>query len=427
MKDLKTRILSADYKKRFRQLIAAGICIFAIGGGTSAVLLHTVDANAFSRGVNMQQGMPGAQGQDGTQGQPGGDANSGNGNFSGQVPGNGGFGGQGQDGSNGQNPGGSNGQNPGNDNSGNQLPDQRPGRFDMNGNQNAPDADSDSQLPDDKKDSQSSEKQQNSQSSDNKQENQKSADNQTDTSKKQGDNAAAGSFWTDNNAQSATPMNAVKVETPANYMPGIQVGGMDEQEMTGGVQNMRGQQGATGGQDMRGQQGMNGDHCMNGGRMDGGRMHHAGFVSRVLNNSNVSIASKIAVLATTILGIIWAILMWLTIVFYVFRTSVFSGMNKVLWTVLAAVGHVFALIAFLIVRSIVNERCERCETWQDAGSEYCSNCGNAMSTNCPNCNASVSFHDAWCASCGTRLKLKDESEAENVDEKAVPAGDGAEL
>ena len=55
MKNFRSRILSVDYGKRFRLLLAAGLCILIIGGGASAILLHTVDANALGGSTQIEQ------------------------------------------------------------------------------------------------------------------------------------------------------------------------------------------------------------------------------------------------------------------------------------------------------------------------------------------------------------------------------------
>ena len=410
MKDFKTRILSADYKKRFRQLIAAGICIFAIGGGTSAVLLHTVDAQAFTgmqqiRGnENLNQTMPGGNGGQGGNTLPDGNGQSGGNTLpdgNNQQGGNALPGGNDSSaGSGGNDFGYRNGRGYGGRGFGNGGTPQGNADFTAPDNGQNADAPGINTPPSDNSQSSGTDNSQKN-APDNSQKNASDSAQNKDTDNSR--NAGSGSTQKDGAPGTGTVMPAVMNTTAAtgntnttaatgNTMPeaGEETGAGFVGSMQAAAMN-RGGMGA-GGREMNG---------------FGGRMNRAGFLQRVLGNANVSIASKIAVLATTILGIIWAILTWLTIVFYVFRTSVFSNMNRVLWTVLAAVGHVFALIAFFIVRSFVKERCENCESWQEAGAEYCTSCGSQMRTSCPNCGASVSWKDAWCASCGTSLKKKE--------------------
>ena len=153
-----------------------------------------------------------------------------------------------------------------------------------------------------------------------------------------------------------------------------------------------------------------GDRSMNGG---GHGMHHGGFLMQVLHSNRTSLASKIAVVATTILGFLWVILAWLTIVCYLFRSSTFSRMNPALWTVLGIIGNVFALIAFFIVRSILRIRCAGCGSWQDIDQAYCSSCGKKLQHVCAACGATVSQDAAYCARCGAEQTVS--SQIEEID------------
>jgi hypothetical protein len=281
MKDMRTRILSANYGKLFRMLIASGICIFLIGGGASAIMLHTLDANAFAKGSQPQLQQPG----------------EGPGEMNGGQQGNGNLGDGGQQGQPGNMPGNNGGQFRG--------PDGHHGQGSMgnNGDMQAPPQGNDSQ-----------------------------------------------------------------------------------------------------------------------GNFGGHGMHHDSFLHRILSNSQISIATKIVVLATTVLGILWAILTWLTIVCYLYRSSTFSGMNRVLWTVLGAIGSVLTLIAFFIVRSFLKARCENCGSWQDNDQTFCTTCGSMMRRDCPGCGTSVAQNAAFCPSCGRAMTADKANSEDSNSDSTVPAG-----
>lgn len=123
----------------------------------------------------------------------------------------------------------------------------------------------------------------------------------------------------------------------------------------------------------------------------------------ILHNNQISIVTKIVILATTILGILWLLVVWYTIVCYLYRSSTFSRMNRTLWTILGIFGGILALLAFFIARSILKVRCENCDAWQDAEQAYCTDCGAALQQNCPGCGASVSQNAAYCPSCGKEM------------------------
>lgn len=323
-------------------MIAAGICILVIGGGTSAVLLHTTGTHSLSGPPQMQQ-----------------DNGYGD-NNGGQFPGDGNQGIQRPDGNMGNDNNGSeafghghNGHGPMDNNDNNGMPPQQD-----NGTQTP---DSDQSMPGNKQ-----------------QDKQDNNDNDDSSTKET-------SILT--TSVQLNELLTTKTQAPANQPDSNQsFAGPDM-----GDRSMNGY-------------GMNG-HGMMGNDMDhhdmgGHGMHHGSFLMQVLHSNQISLASKIAVLATAVLGFLWLILAWFTIVCYLYQTSTFSRMNPAIWTLLGIIGSVFALIAFFIARSILRIKCAVCGSWQDIGQAYCNACGSKLQRICEACGAAVSQDAAYCASCG---------------------------
>lgn len=298
MKNFRSRILSVDYGKRFRLLLAAGLCILIIGGGASAILLHTVDANALGGSTQIEQENSAGRQPPGTA-QP--------------------YGGH--------------------------------GRFGNDGKQHLPDQNS---TPDTQEGNGASP------------ENGANNDNNTGNSNN--------SSKSGNTSQDANTTGAIAQVASYQQTAGGNMGSMGN--MGGGF---------------------------DGVRMDGRGGHHGHFLSMILHNNQISIVTKIVILATTILGILWLLAVWYTIVCYLYRSSTFSRMNRTLWTILGIFGGILALLAFFIARSILKVRCENCDAWQDAEQAYCTDCGAALQQNCPGCGASVSQNAAYCPSCGKEM------------------------
>lgn len=98
---------------------------------------------------------------------------------------------------------------------------------------------------------------------------------------------------------------------------------------------------------------------------------------------------------------LFALAYWLLIAAWLFQASTKAYMCSVLWTVLGLFFNLFAVIAFLVVRSLQSV-CWGCGTYQKEA-EYCRNCGAEMSIKCAECGTVVKPLDLYCSHCGKEL------------------------
>ncbi len=98
---------------------------------------------------------------------------------------------------------------------------------------------------------------------------------------------------------------------------------------------------------------------------------------------------------------LFALAYWLLIAAWLFQASTKAYMFSLLWTVLGLFFNLFAVIAFLVVRSLQSV-CPSCGTYQKEA-EYCRNCGAEMSTKCVECGTVVKPLELYCPNCGKEL------------------------
>lgn len=105
-----------------------------------------------------------------------------------------------------------------------------------------------------------------------------------------------------------------------------------------------------------------------------------------------------------------ALAYWLLIAAWLYQAAAKASMAELLWAALGFFFNIFAVIAFVIVRSL-QPVCPGCGVRQKAAA-YCRTCGTAMKRKCPGCGASADAEDAYCSHCGKALKNDKDSETE---------------
>lgn len=124
-----------------------------------------------------------------------------------------------------------------------------------------------------------------------------------------------------------------------------------------------------------------------------------------LDITEPSLGAKITVGITGLLGCLAGAAFWLLIAAWLYQKAVLSGMNGLFWGLLGLGGNVFAVVAFLLVRSFIRRKCPACGHWQKNGS-FCCACGTKMKQVCPACGAECEIDDVFCANCGSSIQGK---------------------
>ena len=106
------------------------------------------------------------------------------------------------------------------------------------------------------------------------------------------------------------------------------------------------------------------------------------------------------------------LIMWLILVFWVYRDAERRGMNGVLWALLVFFGIFIGLIIYLIVRSeefprqIASEPTQSCPSCSKIVVQkytFCPHCGTRLKSVCPSCDKPVSSEWKACPYCGEKL------------------------
>lgn len=80
------------------------------------------------------------------------------------------------------------------------------------------------------------------------------------------------------------------------------------------------------------------------------------------------------------------------------------GMNRVLWTIVAAfIPNALGIILYFILRQPLRTACPRCETAVQPAFNFCPRCSFKLSPSCPQCQRMVGVNDVYCPYCGTSL------------------------
>ena len=94
---------------------------------------------------------------------------------------------------------------------------------------------------------------------------------------------------------------------------------------------------------------------------------------------------------------------WLLVPAWLFQASVRARMNTLVWPLLGLLWSLWGLILFLVIRSLLRQRCAACGTWQRKAS-FCTACGRSFHVTCPSCGADCSPDDRHCGRCGASLQ-----------------------
>jgi hypothetical protein len=89
---------------------------------------------------------------------------------------------------------------------------------------------------------------------------------------------------------------------------------------------------------------------------------------------------------------------------YVFADAKRRGMNHVLWTLLAIfIPNAIGIILYFILRDPLPVPCPSCGAPAKKGHAYCAGCGTAVRVACPQCRQPVEPGWRNCARCGAAL------------------------
>ena len=89
---------------------------------------------------------------------------------------------------------------------------------------------------------------------------------------------------------------------------------------------------------------------------------------------------------------------------YVFGDARRRGMNHVLWTLLAIfIPNAIGVILYFILRDPIPVPCPSCGALARKGHAYCAGCGTAVRVACPQCRQPVEPGWRNCARCGAGL------------------------
>jgi RNA polymerase subunit RPABC4/transcription elongation factor Spt4 len=106
------------------------------------------------------------------------------------------------------------------------------------------------------------------------------------------------------------------------------------------------------------------------------------------------------------------LVIWLILVFWVYRDAERRGMNGVLWALLVLIGSFVGFIIYLIVRTEEFSRkftaeptqnCPGCGRVVAQKYAFCPHCGTRLKAVCPNCDKPVSSDWKVCPHCGQKL------------------------
>ena len=101
---------------------------------------------------------------------------------------------------------------------------------------------------------------------------------------------------------------------------------------------------------------------------------------------------------------------YVLLVGYVFADAKRRGMNHVLWTLLAIfIPNAIGIILYFILREPVPVPCPSCGAKAKKGHAFCAGCGTAVRVACPQCRQPVEPGWRNCARCGAGLAARPEA------------------
>ena len=114
-------------------------------------------------------------------------------------------------------------------------------------------------------------------------------------------------------------------------------------------------------------------------------------------------AVKISTGFITLSAAIIFFLIYLNIILWIYQAATKARMYPLLWVFLAIWGHIFTLILFGIVRSIIRKKCPSCLSYVKTKEAFCSECGHSFVVKCKNWGNYCNKEDKYCHNCGTEL------------------------
>ena len=99
---------------------------------------------------------------------------------------------------------------------------------------------------------------------------------------------------------------------------------------------------------------------------------------------------------------------WLLVPAWLYQASKRAQMNPLLWPLLGLFWSLWGLLLFLVVRSLLRQRCGACGTWQRKAA-FCRTCGTRFYAACPSCRTDCSPDDQYCNHCGAPLRPAEDS------------------
>ena len=103
---------------------------------------------------------------------------------------------------------------------------------------------------------------------------------------------------------------------------------------------------------------------------------------------------------------------WLLVPAWLYQASKRARMNALLWPLLGLVWSLWGLLLFLLVRSLLRQRCSACGTWQKKAS-FCRACGANFHVTCPSCGTDCGPGKQYCSHCGASLMSAEDSNTAN--------------
>jgi len=101
---------------------------------------------------------------------------------------------------------------------------------------------------------------------------------------------------------------------------------------------------------------------------------------------------------------------YVLLVGYVFADARRRGMNHVLWTLLAIfIPNAIGIILYFILREPIPVPCPSCGAKAKKGHAFCAGCGTAVRVACPQCRQPVEPGWRNCARCGAGLAARPEA------------------
>ena len=113
----------------------------------------------------------------------------------------------------------------------------------------------------------------------------------------------------------------------------------------------------------------------------------------------VEVTSEILAICALILFTLY----WISFSIYLYKKAEEADIIPLLWLFLALYMNIFALFAFLIVRSVIRQRCPECRHYVKKNDIYCKHCGKEVKRKCNECGEYVDFGARYCPKCGNNL------------------------